>query len=470
MKLNLIEELADDDLDDDEIRDFVTHIFGRYSSKIEFLGFKTSTGKMYCTGNPNLGSPFIVGKIANKLHYLKSGVTDGAFNFIRLFFEKTPFTNLNLEFKLEDMNKEFFQKYDSQYDDEKYLNDIKDPIKLKKNIFIPIIEDHFFFEKDEDDIFGDNIHDLIRERRGLEEKVSGNDQDLNYEEEELILKEIDKYMTEYQNLDTLENLVTEEQPQPEQKFAKWDKISTKSLNVAGLFSNDGNLESFVAKFRDDVQSEFEYKKSKLIRNEKFNNNFYVKFSNLGKPNESDSENILKLEKDFLKCIRKCQDALKGTNKNNNIKEVQEKDQEENLGDRDQTDEKNEKTHSLTLKEAVKKWKYYSDFLNRKVIRFGLCGALGIAKAIDILNNLENEFEDKQNSMEVKISALNILVNLIEKKRILKSFNKEKNSFLFMKDSLMNRMNKTHNDTEKKPKEDVKQLLLLKKAEEEKKKT
>ena len=58
-------------------RDYVTHIFGSYSGKMECLGFKTSNGKFYKVGNCKVGTPFVIGKYGEKFHGMKIGLKDG---------------------------------------------------------------------------------------------------------------------------------------------------------------------------------------------------------------------------------------------------------------------------------------------------------------------------------------------------------------------------------------------------------
>jgi hypothetical protein len=58
-------------------RDYVTHMFGTYSGKMECMGFKTSNGKFYQVGDCKKGTPFIIGKYGEKFHGMKIGLKDG---------------------------------------------------------------------------------------------------------------------------------------------------------------------------------------------------------------------------------------------------------------------------------------------------------------------------------------------------------------------------------------------------------
>ena len=59
------------------LRDYVTHIFGSYTGKMECIGFKTSNGKFYQVGDCKKGTPFIIGKFGEKFHGVKIGLKDG---------------------------------------------------------------------------------------------------------------------------------------------------------------------------------------------------------------------------------------------------------------------------------------------------------------------------------------------------------------------------------------------------------
>jgi calpain-15 len=69
------------------LRDYVTHIFGSYTGKFECMGFKTSNGKFYMSGNVRKGTPFIIGKYGEKFHGMKIGLKDGI-NMIKPSFKK----------------------------------------------------------------------------------------------------------------------------------------------------------------------------------------------------------------------------------------------------------------------------------------------------------------------------------------------------------------------------------------------
>ena len=57
-------------------RDCITHVFGTFTNKIEFLGFKCRSGKKGFVGKPK-GDAFLFGNFGQQFHYVKVQVKNG---------------------------------------------------------------------------------------------------------------------------------------------------------------------------------------------------------------------------------------------------------------------------------------------------------------------------------------------------------------------------------------------------------
>ena len=93
MELNLIKfdhekkGLFEESTRDDDMIDYITHIIGNFSTKIEFLGFKTANGKFYFYGDIGKGEPFLIGKFTEKFHSMKIGFFNEGICFIKPHFK-----------------------------------------------------------------------------------------------------------------------------------------------------------------------------------------------------------------------------------------------------------------------------------------------------------------------------------------------------------------------------------------------
>jgi len=99
-----------------EFRDYITHFFGTYTSKMEFLGVKSSMGKMYFYGDPTIGTPFLIGKFGEKFHGMKTCLKNGISN-IKPNFKRGWFLSSIPKYEEEETYTE-----DQFIDDEEYCS------------------------------------------------------------------------------------------------------------------------------------------------------------------------------------------------------------------------------------------------------------------------------------------------------------------------------------------------------------
>ena len=133
-------------------RDYITHIFGSNSGKMECFGFKTSTGKMYMVGDCKKGTPFIIGKFGEKFHGLKAGLNDGI-SSIRPFFKKGLFTSTV------PVDDDTYKEQDL-IDDEVACQNLTGS-ELEYALYYFDEDDKLFPVVDEDDTIGDSFEKVV---------------------------------------------------------------------------------------------------------------------------------------------------------------------------------------------------------------------------------------------------------------------------------------------------------------------
>ena len=76
--------------------DSITHIFGCYSNKLNFIGFKCKSGLMKTFGE-KIGIPFLFGDYGNELKTLKIQISNKGLNMISPFFVESSITNICID-------------------------------------------------------------------------------------------------------------------------------------------------------------------------------------------------------------------------------------------------------------------------------------------------------------------------------------------------------------------------------------
>ena len=115
---------------------------------------------MYYTGNPSLGTPFLLGQKESKFHFIKLGLKDTGISFIKPSFVESATSNFNLDYELEDIDEDFLEESNQPFEDEVYLEEIKDKREYEENVLIPVFDDDEYFEEDEEDCRGDELEDI----------------------------------------------------------------------------------------------------------------------------------------------------------------------------------------------------------------------------------------------------------------------------------------------------------------------
>jgi hypothetical protein len=129
------------------VRDSITHVYGTYTTKIEFLGFKTRTGKFYFEGIPK-GKGFIYGEPNKQFHYCRFNIDHDQTKGMTCFqpaFVNTSRINENLKFTLKDMTQSYLKDDPLIAEEENLQNmDENDPNLDKFILSAPVIDDSQF--------------------------------------------------------------------------------------------------------------------------------------------------------------------------------------------------------------------------------------------------------------------------------------------------------------------------------------
>ena len=92
-----------------EIRDSITHIFGTFKEKINYLGFKCASGKMISFGNPS-GESFLFGCYGKKLQCLDLKIDEYGIKRLEVYFANNLLINKKIEYKMEDLKKLYYDE------------------------------------------------------------------------------------------------------------------------------------------------------------------------------------------------------------------------------------------------------------------------------------------------------------------------------------------------------------------------
>jgi hypothetical protein len=197
--------------------------------------------------------------------------------------------------------------------------------------------------------------------------------------------------------------------------------------MRALFKNERNLERFIDKYREEIRYEIDNIKHKKVSKEKYNNNFYVNYSQRDNKKERNNDPILTVdidrhEREFNRINRKM-------------------DRKYSEYDDDETTyyvstQKSEK--SPAGNEMVLKWRKFGEFLKRKIVRVGINGAFGVNKAFEILQSFEEDHAHKI-PLDEKIKVLGVLNRILEERNIYNMLGGEKVGKNFMRQKLVQRL-------------------------------
>ena len=338
-------------------RDNITHIFGTFTNKIEFLGFKCRSGKVGFVGKPK-GEAFLFGEYGKQFHYLKCEMKK-CFTLLNPFFKESTRGNAFLKIKLEEITEDLIVK-EPLVADEIHLTRIKDPKMYEKFITNSIIKDNMFFKKNEDDeeLLEHDFNTIIDKEprkwqiddrfqkvkedgtlmslneilgpcdvrlRGKSKKIKKQrKEDKKREKEEKKLKSkskkkdrddsrYDKKEKRKQKKHLLKankpkKIVTRSAGPRRNYFNRlpeniWNGVSAKNLKSSQILKNKENYKRLLDKIDYDIRNEIhkETEKDKLLKNKNFYDDFLRRHNDIRPPKSMSpkrEKNIRKIKKDF----------------------------------------------------------------------------------------------------------------------------------------------------------------------------
>ena len=255
MELNLIGDLIEDKIAgraDMNTMDGITNVFGTYTDKITFIGFKCRSGKTAFYGKPE-GQPFFYGNIGKHVKTFKCEVKNGVLTSILPGFVDVLRRNTYIDKNINEVQNEIDHINDFIYEEE-YLSGLNDPDEINNNIRVPMIPDDYFFDKSlEDKIKGTDINEIIPENDINKDlgKYAENDKEIDIDVDKL-LEEAELYSKYKELRETLQNQkdyyfetgkFDEIPPDPNGEYKHGDNIEDKDINL--FIQNPQNYNNLV---------------------------------------------------------------------------------------------------------------------------------------------------------------------------------------------------------------------------------
>jgi hypothetical protein len=425
------EDTIYEELDEAVIYEGITHIFGTLSDKIEFIGFKSGSGKMCYTGNPNKGHPFLQGLYKSNLHTLKIGVNKGI-RYIKTGFKVAEIFNKDFEVAAEDV----------LCAEEEILISIKEAKEKETNTLFPYLDEgYLFLESNELGHYYFGLYSYL-----TKQKIDFSSYDEFYD-----------YLIQSQLHETLNNIIIKKDPKKELKKnynnvnpVIWNQVSVKTLNINDLIFHEKNLKSFIEKFIAGIKSEIGQAKV----NKKLVNVYNKHEKDESKRTQGNViTNADELEERFNKILNEQFKINKKKELIHKSFKTMDMEFEDALGNETNESGFSQNTEEVmqSKAEAISNWKSFSNRLFNKLRKVVFVGLLSAKKALEIMANSEEE-EGQSSNLEFK---LNVLEAMIKFRTHRKKFVRQIESFIVS----FRGQDEIEAETLKKAKKNVKVKLL-----------
>jgi hypothetical protein len=386
-------------MDDTHVYDNITHVFGTFSTKLEFIGFKCSSGKLYYTGNPNKGHCFLFGIYKQKLHTIKLGINKGIC-FLKFGFKDSKTFNKSIE---DATDNEIFEE-------EKHIGNITNPKDKEINILFPYFDDSYIYMQK---------HDIGQSYFGFFNHMSiDNPEHSNYKDFYKFLVNVEKYE---------DKMVDSESPKKKRKFDDilrnkksilpiWNKVSVKTLNTKDLLFNEKNLNSFIDKYIEELRVQ--------IYRAKGRNKFLRFYSENIEHTDREDEDFSTVDERFNKILNN-QFRVKTQFFKPIVYNAIETLKHETIGDESFESGFSDNTIDRIIKTecAVKMWKTLGEHIRVQVRKVLFLGIFGSLKALEVLEHSETGEERKKFSIDDKLDILDVLIRFRkQRKRFVQHIN------------------------------------------------
>ena len=262
-------------------RDSITHIFGTYTSKITFIGFKCRSGKTEFVGKPK-GKGFLFGHFGKQFHYLKMQMTIKGIHKFEPHFIESKRKNVFLTGKLSEITNAFLKK-EEIIKDEVQLQTLTDEIAIDKMITTPVMKESYFFNKKlKDRIPGKTFVEVcdyaprkwlldpnVNKKKENGEFYTLNDILNNYDEElrnSLKKPKLKRTKLIVDNDNNDDNELLNVKPKKlkgskknKKKTENWDGSSFKNLQIKKLIQSKENYRKLLDKVNSKIQNEIRKK-------------------------------------------------------------------------------------------------------------------------------------------------------------------------------------------------------------------
>ena len=399
---------------DNELKTFdgISHIFGNFSNKINFLGFKTKSGIFETIGSEFLGEPFIFGYYGKELNYIDIIISKGrGLVYFKPYFKETNSTNLYID----KISKEIYNKKkfpETKLFEENLFNEnnkITDEI-IKLNL-IKDFKNFYFFNNNNNNL----NHKIKRQKRfshsnrstsmssnNLNTLISLNEKN----EKENILNEADEFYEKIfknNNFNDINNNNNKNDGIYEiinRKKKKWNSPSIKNISIENLIKIKYNYSKIIETLKNIIEHEInnENLKFQYDKNFDFYDEYLMKY-NILEPYEIEQKNFLSykdlknIQNDFENFLNE-KKIFNNNNNNNDLYYLN----------------NNNRENVYSTKQIHRKWVVLAKLLIQKNVTCVLIAITSLLKAIKIIENVEENYFDHTVSIENKIKIFKYLVN------------------------------------------------------------
>jgi hypothetical protein len=417
-----------EDIDENYFRDNITHIFGTFSNRLEFIGFKCSSGRLYYTGNPNRGHTFLFGAFKSNLHTIKLGLNKGI-RYLKVSFKESKVYNKSFDTNNID------HITDSLLDEEEIIAKLVSKKDKEVNILFPYLDDSYLYI-DGDEI-GQSYFGFFNHISINNEECSNYDHFYKFLIQTELKEEKEKLKTAKFRRDSLMKLqeimkVKENEKEKEiekekskkpnklymdilKKSKLWNKVSIQTLNKEDLIYNDKTLNDFIDKYIEEIRLQI----FKLKNRTKFASTFLIPYETTVQEPEVDINSI---DEKFNKILNNQFKLTHAKNFKFLVYNTIETEKYETIGDdsfesgfSDNTFDRRNKTELI-----IKLWKKFSNHLFNQVSKVLFTGAFSTLKALDILQEAESGEDKTTFTLDEKLKTLDTLIRFrIHRKQLIK---------------------------------------------------
>jgi hypothetical protein len=384
-------------MDETELYDNITHVFGSFSTKLEFIGFKCSAGRLYYTGNPNKGHSFLFGMYKGKLHTIKLGINNGI-TYLKPTFKESKIYNHSLD---------ELASTDDLLEEEAHISNIQDAREKELNILLPYFDDSYIYQ---------NHNEIGQSYFGFFNHISvDNKEHSNYKDFYSFLIHAEQF--EDKGCEDSFVIIPQQQKDLEKgkkkyndfikkKACLWNKVSVKTLDTKDLLFNEINLNSFINKYIEEIRDQLGKIKfgGKVLQ-------AYGLYDEKEDGVENEKPVDYKILDDRFNKILNNQFRHKTKLLRYKVYNTLVTEKHETLADlsfesgfSDNTFDRIAKTEKM-----IKNWKKLAMHIQMKVKKVVFLGVFGSLRALQILEQSESGEKEKKLNLDEKLNILEILV-------------------------------------------------------------